>query len=554
MWIHWRTHRLLLLQVLLFLFLSLSFIVPNGLFRCQDGVCGLWIGAWHLHDSLWHLSLISTAFRTFPFIHPEFAGATLSGYNYFLDLLLYALSFLHLSPLTLFFQIFPFLTALLYVYLVIRYAKDAKYSISQTNALAFFLFFGSSFSYLATLYTSHTLYYASMRGFPVVTSIQPAMMFLNLQFALSLPLIITAMMVLKRQLTVPRILFLALLTFIVAGLKFYGGVMLFGYLGMTLLVKLWDDRRYLLTLKAFGCALSALALAYFIFYHVQGSTKLPFAFAPFAMTHLMIEDPVLFFNHNLTLARYFLSGSGHFSPRLWGIEIYSILLFLLLNFGTRIFGLFVTGMHALRRRLDSESAIFLILILISTLIPILFVQDGGWYNTMQFLYYGIFFASFLSAKPLAALFTSARKPLILLGIIWILLTIPNHLDQLRYLSEPQSVFTSADLSAFNFLAHTPPGAIYSSGTEKENAYLPAFTGHQTYFSDIDQLMVTHVDYVSRALSLSHPSTVLTDPLVQYVYIKKSHDNATALVQAVKQDPDYRQIWDNESAVIYGRIR
>jgi len=507
-----------------------------------------------MHDALWHLSLVSTAFKQFPFIHPEFAGANLVGYNYLLDLLIYTMSSIGLSPLFIFFQLLPVLTAILFIYLVIKYIVHTKLSDIQANTLAFFLFFGSSFSYLATLHTGATLYYSSMRGFPVVTSIQPGMIFLNIQFALSLCTILMVMMTLRSKLTFQNIFLIGLLTFITAGLKFYGGAMLFGYIGLTLLFKLFKDRQWKPVILTMGSSILGLFLSYLFFYVVPGSKSFPFDLAPFAITHLMIEDVLLFYDHNMTLARYFLyENSIGFSPRLWGIELYSIILFLLINFGTRIFGLISTSVQAIRRRVESSELVLLVLVMLSTLIPILFVQEGGWYNTTQFLYYGVFFASFLSFRPLAALFSSHKKHLMLIGVIWILLTIPNHIDQLRYLTEKQNVITDGELSALSFLKDQPKGVVYQSGSDKENSYVSALAAQQSYFVDIDQLMVTHVDYESRAKTLGNPSLVLSDTQIQYVYINKSHANADLILQALDSRDDFISLFDNNSVIIYGRI-
>lgn len=554
MWRFLQTHKLMVTQSLIFLGLSLSFIVVNGLYRCIDKVCGLWIGLWHLHDSLWHLSLVSTAFKEYPFIHPEFAGANLAGYNYLLDLIIYGISLLGISPLLIFFQILPIFTALLFIYLVFKYAKFMSMNHIQSNAFAFFMYFGSSFSYLATLYTGNTLFYASMRGFPVVTSIQPAMMFLNIQFALSLCTILISMMLLNSKFSYLRALYLGILTFIAAGLKFYAGAMLISYIFLVEILKYIQFKNFKHILVIIMTSSFGLILAYLIFYRVPGSTSIPFAFSPLSLVHLMIEDPLLFYNHSLTLARYFLyENATGFSPRLWGIEILSITLFLMVNFGTRLFGLTHAVYNFVRRKLDRNELVLLVLVVLSAVIPILFVQDGGWYNTMQFLYYGVFFASFLTYKPFAYLFESRRKLFIILAIIWIALTIPNHFDQLRYFSEKQNVFTDSELSSFNYLKKLPKGVVYQSGRDKENAYITAFSGQQSYFVDLDQLMVTHVPYYDRHELFNNPSKILKDKLVQYVYINRSHANASAILSAIKQSKDFELVFENEVALIYQRI-
>lgn len=554
-WQYLRAHRLIFVLSLLYLGLSLSFIVGNGLFRCQSGVCGLWIGQWHLHDALWHISLAETAFRAFPFLHPEFAGALLTGYNYLLDLVVFALTKAGLSPFFIFFQLLPITIALLYIYLIIRYILTFKLTSAHAAALAFFLYFGSSLSYLATIYTSHSFYYSSMRGFPVVTSIQPGMIFLNLQFALSLCTILFAIILLKRSPSIPRALLLGVLVFVTTGLKFYGGAMLLGYLVLLLVFRAIQKRQLQAPLIPLLTTLAGFVLALAMFYFSGSSGNLggTFAYVPFAITHLMIEDPLLFFNHSLTLARYYLSASPSLSPRLVAIEGYSIFLFLLLNFGTRLFALPWAFVAVLHKRLSQDQIALIVMVILATLMPVLFVQAGGWYNTMQFLYYGVFFASFLAAPALASLFASRRILPRIIAIIWIILTLPNNFEQLRYVWAPQNVIGNSELAGLTILAHSQLGVVYQSGPLKEVSYLPALTGHVAYFVDLDQLMVTHVDYVARANLLSHPAAVLADPIVKYVYLRLRDDNATLIRQALASRSDFHAIFANDQVEIYARL-
>jgi len=162
-----KTNKLLLLQAVLFFFLSISLIVTNGLYSCWWGSCGLYIGQWHMHDALWHISLVKSAFNSFPFPHPFFAGGTVYGYNYFIDLILFALTKFGLEPFFVFFRFLPIVISVLYIFVSIQYVKSQSKGSTQINSIIFFLFFGSSLSYLATLYADNTFFYSSMRGFPV---------------------------------------------------------------------------------------------------------------------------------------------------------------------------------------------------------------------------------------------------------------------------------------------------------------------------------------------------------------------------------------------------
>ena len=82
-------------------------IVPSGSRYCMDGRCGIYFWGAHEHDGVWHLALIESAFRTIPFTFPVLIGQALGGYNYFIDIVLYLLTFLGLSASFLYFKIQP---------------------------------------------------------------------------------------------------------------------------------------------------------------------------------------------------------------------------------------------------------------------------------------------------------------------------------------------------------------------------------------------------------------------------------------------------------------
>lgn len=142
----WK-HKSLIVLILIYSFLSLSFIIGNGDYRCTQLGCGLFIGGWHLHDAMWHLALTKVSFNTFPFIHPEMAGSYLTGYNYFLDIIIYGLTKIGLPSLFVFFKLLPVIFIPFYSYLLILIGLKFNQSIKYIWSLLFFMFFGSSFTY-----------------------------------------------------------------------------------------------------------------------------------------------------------------------------------------------------------------------------------------------------------------------------------------------------------------------------------------------------------------------------------------------------------------------
>jgi len=549
-----KTNKLLLFLSILFFFLSLSLIVTNGLRSCWWGECGLYIGQWHMHDALWHISMLKSAFNTIPFAHPFFAGENVFGYNYFIDLILFALTKIGLDPFFAFFRFLPTLISLFYITMSIKFALVFFKTRVQINSVIFFLFFGSSLSYFATLYAGGTFFYSSMRGFPVITSIQPGMMFLNLQFALSLPLILLTLILFKQSNKTISALWLIPLIFAISGLKFYGGIVLSLILGGMILLRIIKKDHLSLRFLQLGAILLGDLLARALFYSKSGGDGFPFAFWPLALPHVLLDDPILFNNHSWTLARYYLYENGGWrSPRLLALESYTVFLLAIMNFGTRLIGILALAFQKVRILLSLDDLVIIGVIIFTFLMPTLFVQDGGWFNTMQFLYYGIFFASIYAGLVLSHLVSINKVwSKIIVGVV-ILLTIPNSVEQLRYLTAPQNLIPDSELAALAKLAKRPGKVVYISNPELKNAVVPALSGKIAYYLDVDQLMVTHIDYETRRQEIMNvrPNNILSLP-VDYYYIYKTDEGGPALIDTLSQSSQVRLLTQTETLAIFER--
>lgn len=532
-------NKLLIFQSIVFGFIALTFIIPNGNFSCSKDLCTLSIGEWHMHDALWHISLAKLGFGSWPLQNPFMTGQVLSGYNFLLDYILYLLTKIGISPFLSFFKILPILATTLYIWSTCRYIKSVTISPVKANLLAFFLYFGSSATYIATLYAGHTFYYASLRGFPVVSVINPTTMFLNLQFAFSLSLILWIMMLIKQESNKVNACILALLFFLLFGFKFYGGI-----IGLFLLL---TQKNKIFSLRTMLAVLGSY-FGLFVFYGIGIHSKLPFTWAPLSLTRLLIDDPLLFYNHGLTLARAYLYEHNPLtSPRLWAIEGLGVILFITLNFGTRLLGLLYAAKE--KRHLG-----ILGIIGVTTLIPILFVQDGGWYNTMQFLYYGTWLSGILMADFTSDLLDHKSKLTlgIFLGII--ALTIPNAIEQIRFLTAPQNVVSSDELTMLQILKNAPYGVVHSNDPEHRRGLVPALAEKPAYFMDTDQLMVTHANYQDR-LDFIHKysgGSITTVPANYYLIYKQEWGTLDS-IKALTSPTQYKRIYSSAKFDLYQKL-
>lgn len=532
-------NKLIVLQAISFLFVSLSFILPSGNMTCLEGVCQLAIGEWHMHDALWHISLAQLGFVSYPLANPFMAGHALTGYNFLLDAIILGLMKLGISPFFAFFKALPITIALMFVYSVIKFSYTRTNNYLHTNLMVFFLFFGSSMSYLATLYQGGTFYYSSLRGFPVISSIYPHNMFLNLQFAFSLSIILWIMILIEQKANWRKTALLALLFIALFGFKFYGGVIALLYVVLSKLSSKVSWTEILSTL------VGSIAGVVF-FYGVSSGATTPFVFDPFSLTRLMIDDSLLFYNHSLTLARYYLyENIAGFPLRLISIELLCVLLFLIMNFGARLISLIYPTRANMR---------IWIVIVFSALAPILFVQRGGWYNTMQFLYYGVFLSGILMADVLYKIWRGNKKWGITAILIAITLTIPNSIEQLRYINEDQNIITPSQLRALDILKNQPEGIVHINDPIRRDGLVPALAHKYPYYLDTDQLMVVGADYERRLEYIEKFSggSIANIP-ADYFLIHKDEPKHEDALRSLSNRNDFDTLYDSDEIALFRRI-
>lgn len=507
-----------------------------------------------MHDALWHISLAKLGFESWPLSNPFMAGAKLSGYNFLLDYIIHILFKIGISPFFTFFKLLPIIASTTYIFSVLSYLKSQKMTEQKSNFYAFFLYFASSFSYLATLYSAHTLSGSTLRGFPVVSAITPSTMFLNLQFAFSLSLILWILIRIKRKPCFSNSMVLGGLFFALFGFKFYGAVValiIYALSNIFTYSSKWLTKSKVIEVISISF-FSYLGL--YIFYGVSKTTSIPFVFAPFALPRLLIDDPLLFYNHNLTLARYYLyENSLRISPRLIAIESLSVFLFMIFNFGTRILAILYLLISAIKKNLSVDHLVFTIIIFFSFAIPIFFIQAGGWYNTMQFLYYGLWLASFLAAQCCSQIYSSRFKSKYVMLVIIFILTIPNIIDQLRYISAPQITIDHNELMALEELKKAPPGVVHINNPVHRNGYIPALAEKIPYYLDTDQLMVTHSPYQKRLEYINkYQGGSITSVPADYFYIYKTEWGTKDAIMALSNS-NYKVLYDSSEIIIYAKI-
>jgi hypothetical protein len=502
------------------------------------------------HDTFWHLSLINVAFKTFPFQTPIFAGASLQGYNYLSDFLMFLITKIGFSAVTAYFVITPLVYLVLITILVLHYGLKRNKSILFVAPLVFFFFLASPFSYILSLIQRHTLF----DGFRFSTAMQSSTVLTNFPYALTLIVFMVSLIILqKKKISLKERLLLGVLVFISLGLKFYGGaVLLFMFFVNETLVLLERKKIIDFLINNFIYLLFFL-LSVWVFYGFE-NTGGTFGFAPLALIHPLIEDPQAFYMPKLVLARYYLLEQNLFSPRLIGIELFNLVLYIVYNSGTRIVGLIYIIFRIIKRKITREEAVIFMTIIFSALLSFLLVQKGQWWNTVQFFGYSLFLLNFFAASFVCDLLKKKRIAAYMVVFFIGLLTLPLNLELLKLaakrIGSPHEIVRE-EMEALDFLKKRKDGTVFTIPVMPETAYIPAFSHKPVLLADEHVLANMGVDYLKRKEEVVDIiKTQLLKINARYLYLLKDDSNYQLVVQKLNQNRSFKNIFENRKVVVY----
>lgn len=566
-----KNNRFVLLTVFLGLLVNLLIILPSGSYYCYHNQCGYFFWGAHGHDAVWHLAIATVSFKGIGFIAPTYSGASLSGYNFLLDYVIHLLSQIGISPLFSYFKLFPVIWFILFTVSGISFARKLKDHPIFVTLFLFFMYFGSSFSYLISLMHTTTIW-----GSANVLAMQSAQALINLQYAFSLVIIFWIFnLLLSKKYSLFHNMTLGLLMFLAFGMKFYGGVISTVLVSSYLLLDLIQSKNIKTFLIRAIAVTAGTILSILLFYDPIHSLKTGAAltFSPLSTVHPLIEDPTYLYLKNITNARYFLQAQGRISPRLFIIEAVTFLIYLFFNFGIRLTA-FVYFIFALvRRKISKIDLTILAGICASIFLSTFFVQKGIWWNTVQFLYYGLFFAGIYTALFLFSVYKKNKGVGFILIFIFIAFSLPANIDLVKgFATFPASSYIPIDeIHALNFLKNQKDGVVFTplysqslKGTYKDpqplyayddTSYVSAFSGKQSYFANIHVLEITGIDYQNRLTLLKNISYEHVNELpITYIYLVKQNPEAKKLRSSQSITTNFKVIFDNRSVIIYARSK
>jgi hypothetical protein len=503
--------------------------MPSGTNFCIEDRCGIHFWGVHSHDAMWHLEIASVAFKTFPFQVPTFSGEVLSGYNTLMAYSLYLLSFIGIHPSFTLFKIIPPLWFILYTIIGIRFARLIYDKFLFVLMFLGTIYFADSFGYVIALY-----HHGSIFGGAQSFLMQSISYMLNPQLAISMPLILWQLIILKREKYNTRsALTISILFFVILGLKFYGGVLSALICGFFIFEMILKKEKYKkILMNSFLIALAGL-LSIILFYNPfeAGKTGSIFTFSPFATVHSVIEAPNMVYLPDMVNARYFLYEAG-WSPRLLFIELFSTFLYFVINFGTRVFGVAYIIYKLILKKVSRFEIYIFLSALVMFLLNISLIQKGDWWNTVQFGYYSIFLSNVFLSILLFDFLVSKSKVKLALFVLIILITIPSNLRILRIFAAPDTSYISRkEVEALNFLKEKPYGVVFNSFESvkgytfldyKNSGYISAYSNKPLYLAHLGPLNIIGIDSKEREKKVLQGDCKILEE-VDYVYIVNGHD-------------------------------
>lgn len=489
-------------------FFQLAVISPSGVIQNND----LIFYSSHAHDSAWHIALMNELQKGYPLQNPTLSGEKLVNYHFFSDIAPADFNkFFKLNSLDLYFRFFPLLYSILLGSLAFILGKNLTKSFSSGLWAMFFTYFAGSFGYILTWLRSKEIAGESMFWASQIHSSIG-----NPPQILSFILFLAFLFLLYKLLEKPSLLLIFVLSILLASLaivKVYGFVVLITALSIISLLRIIKDKKFdLLSVLILGGLISLpLYLP-----NSSGSTGF-LIWEPwwYIRTMIVVSDKLDWLDLEHKRQTYIFENNW---KRVAQIELTGFLIFLFGNIGMRTFA-FIYFLKNLKKLFqDYIYLLSFLIILVSIILPLLFLQKGVASNSIQFFQYALLLLGLWAGFSITYLLSLIKYKIVrfIIIILIILFAIPTQVGLLNsfYNRQPFTKITSQELEALKFLNQnfdqnsivlTPPYNKYLETKEtvppiwdwSDTGYVSAFSNKRTYLSDTEQVDIMGYDFKSR---------------------------------------------------------
>lgn len=472
------------------------------------------IGFWgpNGHDAIWHLALIESLKRG-SLENPVFAGEQIKNYHIGFDLFLAWISnFTFIPALNLYFQVLPLITAFLIGYLTYLVVLKWTNSNIQATWSVFFVYFGGSFGYIVSLMREQTV-----GGESLFWSQQGISTLINPPFAFSLVILLAGLLLLLSYLekrSIIKVLGIVFCFSLLLQVKVYAGILGLGGLIVAGLYDLYKNKKP----NVFVIGLLSTLVSAILFFPLNKNSTSLIVFQPFWFleTMMAVSDRFYWPKFYEAMMNYRLGNVWHKAILAYMIAFF---IYLVGNLGTRIVS-FLEIWHRLRK-IEVIDVYLVSIAGAGIVLPLLILQKGTPWNTIQFLYYTLFVAS-VYAGVWTGRHLRLKKPVnIVYAIIVVLMTVPSTYATLKHYlpNRPPAMIPNEELEALEFLAKQPLGVVLTYPYDKDKAlkavsnpprplylyestaYVSAFSKKPVYLEDEVNLNITGYDWRKRRLEI-----------------------------------------------------
>ncbi len=459
------------------------------------------------HDNLWHVALAQQLQQSIPPAHPAHPVLQLENYHYFYDVVLAAYGTLSGTPIHfLYFQFFSLITAGLLIaaayvcgrrlgLLDSQQAKSADSRIRTLSAsstgllLVFFTAFVGSFAYMIPWFLP-----GQQWGESSFWVSQTFIMMVNPQIIFTLAVTYVVVLLLLQK-TISAKIHLLIILFIITsiGFKSYAWVVLSVVYGSYLGLQFLPTRQW--SVLAWGVGLVVLSLPFV--WLITGFRTGTFFYQPLWYIDTMIEAPDRVNYLPWKFEEEFYRNKGNWL-KVFQIKAQEIAIFFAGNLGMRVAMLALPIVLFWRKFSKTQSVVILSLalaFLFASIFPLLFLQTGVVWNSIQFWYYGLIFANILAVIALSrAAAGLPRFAQALALLLLIALSIPTYI---KAVGDKLSATEQLTTTQLEFLTSLTTDDVLLVCPEDSELYhtqlLDAYSQAELFFASPVQLNIVGAD-------------------------------------------------------------
>jgi hypothetical protein len=382
-------------------------------------------------DSIFNLAIIGSLISNFPPFHPGIASIPLRGYHIFYDFLIAEfVKFYQFNVFDLFFRYFALLIALIYGLSSLSLATFLKWNKITALIFIFLMYFSQSFDYFAYYLFRFFNYYYNSAG--ITQSFAHA---LDPTIIISTGFVFMGFILLFSKGNKWSFLLPVLVIGVIPQIKIYSAIIFYVGFGMVTLWKLYKDRD-LSFLKLFILSGIVSAIVFLPMNYGAGSL----IFSPLLIYKNFIDSAWIFNNWhwNVNFPIY-VQANNYIHIAFF--YIVAIVIFLGTSLGIRVVILLGLRKVFSSKFYTDQNIFWSFSILVSFLVPSLFIQSSSIFQNIQFFWVGYNILLIPTAVLLGSYIPkNSKKGLILLFALLFILFFPDFLRIIKdYSFNPAAV-------------------------------------------------------------------------------------------------------------------